>query len=244
MIFQMKQVLVATALVLGLASVASADNHCVIGCGSSTPSGITLDVNGVAAIGGNVGSVFTGDTGENILNTFGDSDVDIESSLDGFCPDGTCGDTSVDMDLFARQGGGATTTVSSDDTTEGVSAQNTGVFNSQVLGSIEFGGNTGNLLQGSTQGASAFANQVGANTNAGNSSITFETYGSGETESLLGTDGDACATCVDFTGGTTATSNSGVDLTASAFGGHSGFVLNLGNTSISESAISSGTMSQ
>jgi len=237
MIFNKLNVVLATVMTFGLAANALAtdsSDNCSIGCGTPpASSGLSLNITGAAATGGNVGSIFQGNSGSNEVYKFGDTSTLIESSLGGFCSGGDCTDTQLKMNLMATEGGNALTKSGSDTSAEDTGAQNSGVFTSGVNGGIKFGGNTS---QFGSQGASGFANSVMTNATGGNVNTMLETYGSGQTVSTLGTSGNACPTCVDLTGGTTANAASGMNFMSNAAGGHSGQLIGITGSALSESA--------
>jgi len=238
MIFNMKMNVLVATLTLGFASAAFAaesDSNCAIGCGP----GLTLNVIGASGIGGSVSSIFEGDFGTNETTQEGDTDTNIESSLGGFCADGSCLDTTLSIDLMASQLGSADTTVGGETSGEDVIGQNAGQFNSSTQAGIDFGGLSTSV---GTFGAAAFANAGLINATGENVHSTMESYGSGQSVSNLSTNGTACPTCADFSGGTTSMSNSGINLMSTATGSSSGQLVNITNSGLSESATSIGNM--
>jgi hypothetical protein len=199
----------------------------------------SINVTGAAAIGGNVGSIFDAEFGTNEVTKAGETRTIIESSLGGFCTDGDCSDTTLSIDLMASEQGDALTTAGGNLSGVDVMGQNSGQFSSAVQAGIDFGGQTTNIA---TQGAAAFSNNGVINATGGNASSLMELYGSGQTVSTMGTNGTACPTCVDFSGGTTSTTNSGMSLMSTASGGQSGQLVKIGHSAQSESATSVGSV--
>ena len=228
MIFKKLNVLLATTVLsFGFASGALASDN------NSGP-GITLNVMGAAAIGGNGASNFEGTTGFNQVNQSGETRTDVESTLSGFCAPGDCGNTTFTIDLLANQEGYVETTAAGETSEADVAVLNGGVYNSTVQAGIDFGGNTTNI---STQGASGFGNSGIINaTGSGHVNSSMEAWGGGQTTSNLNTNGTVCASCADWNGGTTTMSNSGINLMSTASGGSSGLQIGIGTSALSESA--------
>jgi hypothetical protein len=235
MIFNMKMNALLAGLALSFGITSAAVAACVGNCEALNP--LSLDVSGSAAIGGNVGSIFQG-SGTNEAYKYGETRAVVESSLGGFCLDGDCTDTSLNIDLMAREGGNAHTSASGA-SGDDVAAQNSGIFMSGVQAGIDFGGTTTNV---STEGAATFANHGAVNAVGDNVNSNIYTYGSGQTTSTLGTDGTACATCADFTGGTMTKATAGMYLESVVSGGTSGQHIQIQNSGVSEVATSLSNM--
>jgi hypothetical protein len=240
---KMNMVLVSAALAFGLSSNVFATEpveSCMMGCGGSNPtSGSSLNIFGSAGISGNVNSVFTGDKGSNEATKWGNTDVNIESSLGGFCAGDDCSKTRLNMNLKAAEGGGVASTVDGKTSAADATSQDSGVFTSGVAGSIQSGGEA---TEFGTQGAAGFANSGMVNATGGTVFSNMKTYGYGETNSNLTTDGNACPTCVDIDGGTSSKANSGMNMTSMATGGKSGQMIGIKNSGLSESATSMNSM--
>jgi len=244
MIFNKLNILVViAALAFGFslnALAADSGNHCIMGCSSAPASpGSSLNVTGSARTGGDSNSIYFGDSGSNEVNRFGETKTVVESSLGGFCTEGVCSDTSVNIDLMASEGGNALTTVGSDTSGVEISAENSGAFMSGASGGIKDNSNT---TQFASHGASAFANQAKSKATGGNVNSTMETFGSGQTVSTLGTDGNVCPNCGAIKGGTTSNAASGMNFMSRATGNRSGQAVSITSATMTEAATSMSNM--
>lgn len=238
MIFNFKTLITAALLsVGGTAAMAG----CVDNCSSSNNAQQMLQVNGSSIIGGNVGSVFDSNYGSNEVFKDGETKVDIMSELGGFCEGDDCTGSKLNINLMAMEHGSAKTTAGTKQSGADMSASNSGQFTSGTLAGINFGGLSTEVK---TSGAAAFANAGGANATGKNVQTDIVSHGSGGTKSLLKTQGDACPTCVDFTGGTSSWAKSGMTIQSIASGGKSGQVVGIANMGESQSATHSGSLFQ
>jgi hypothetical protein len=241
MIFKATNILLASVFGLALAPAAFADSNCVIGCGTGSGPNLSLNVTGNSAIGGNVGSIFNGTTGSNDLTKGGGTVTIIESSLGGFCTGDDCAGSTLLIDLQAVEFGTALTKAGGETSGEDVTAQNSGAFTSATQGAIDFGG-TSTMF--GTQGAAAFANLGGVNATGGTVNTVMESFGSGITDSALSTNGTACPTCADISGGTTSASQAGISLLTTSVGGTAGQLVGIVNSGHTQAATNVGNMFQ
>jgi len=239
-LFTLKNLLLCAAFGLSATAASAGENNCVIGCGpNGNSSMLGLNVLSQTSNAGNVSSIFDGGYGTNEVNKWGTTRNITEVTLAGVCQEAECGSTTLNIDLMAGEGGNAITTAGSDESGSTLVGQNGGQFVSGAALGIQFGGNNTDI---STRGAAAFSNLGSVKAIGTDVSSSLTSYGSGQTDSTLGTNGTACPTCVDILGGTTVTSNSGMSVQAMAKGGHSGQAIGISNSSLTESAASIGSM--
>lgn len=236
------KVLAVAALSLGFATSAMA--MCVDNCpdngngGSNNVSGNTLQVHGSSIIGGNVGSMFDANYGSNKVTKKGETKTDIESKLGGFCEGSDCSNTSLKINLMAMEQGSVQTTAGGEESGRELGLQNSGQFNAGTMAGIKFGGTTTEVQ---STGAAAFGNLGLVKATGQHVKTDMKSYGSGGVKSTLKTQGDACPTCADFSGGVQAYAKSGMTLNSIASGGTSGQLVGIANQGKSTSATQVGT---
>lgn len=231
----------AGAIVLGFAATASAGD-CMSNCPPTTTTPttqrtLTLDVQ--AGVAGHVGSQFMGMQGSNDVYKFGETSVDTETTLGGFCTDGPCIDTSVKASLAAFEEGGAQTMAGTQESGQVAGLMNAGTLQASTALNLGYDG-TNTMVQGS--GAAAFANDAAALVTGQHVNTDIASYGYGLTKSTTGIDGTACATCSAFLGGVHSAAAAGTSLLSQAQGGQSGHVVAIENNALTAATTQAGTM--
>lgn len=241
MIFNMKTVAAVTAATLSLGYASSAMAGCVDNCPTpNTPtSQLNLQVSGASIFSGNVGSIFEGSYGSNKVTKDSDSKVDISTKLSGLCGGGDCLNTSLSINLMAMEKGSALTTAGGKTSGAEVGVQNTGQFNTGTMAGIKFGNDTTEVK---TSGAAAFANFGTAKATGTHVKTDIISSGSGGSESNLKTQGDACPTCADFSGGSKAWAKSAMSMQSVATGNGSGQMIGIANHGKSEAVTQTGSL--
>lgn len=225
----------AFALFGGIGGAALAgEDSCVIGCAPSTTIG------GTGAFGGIVDSVWSGQSGSNDIFKDGGSDVTINANDGGFCGD-DCAETTLNSMVTAWEVGNAQTTAHGDTSGETVGIANFGDLQAQSRLDIGVGGNSPQTTTAASFGRALFGNE-GQVTATGHDVMTaIDSWGYGDVQTDVGTDGDLCPTCVDVIGGASGIAGAGMTITSSATGGGSGETLSIQNFGRSESRVGLGT---
>lgn len=240
-IFQ--NMMLSAAMTFGLAVTATGQTAQCMNCGdpqSPPPSTLqSLTIGGLSLIGGNVGSQFMGTQGANDVFKVGNTTMNINSTLGGFCNDGNCADTTVSADLSADESGGALTGAATETSGQTAGVMNSGNFQSMVGLTLGYNGLNTNI-QGA--GMAGFANEAVAQATGDHVNTQMVSFGEGGSSSQLATDGTACPTCVGLIGGQSVAAAAGTHLLSQAWGGTSGNMVSIGNNAQTNAAAQLGTL--
>lgn len=225
-IFSMKKLAVSAIALAASTGIASAT--CVSNC-----EGSGLSFGGSAYFQGVTGGMFTApDSGSGMIDADkqGGSDINVSVVDGGFCGDGDCTSILLNGSAMAFEEGHANGSAEGAESGEETSLNTVGQFAAGSALMLSYDGSNSTAM---ATGAALFENAGGGLFTGDTGGVNVTSYGTGGVDTNVAYEGDACPTCADITGGSSAYGTAGMSVDAfgsTTLSGIEAFVQNGGSS--------------